>query len=104
LIPRPENRQNPRVVCDVPAVLEGSHGPIRGRCRDISVGGCFFIGPKLGIGHSLELKIDLPAGRIVVMAEVRHHHSHAEGAGMGLKFTRITGDDLARISALIGAP
>ena len=103
MLHRPENRRNPRFPCGAPAVLEGPRGPSRGLCRDISVGGFFFLGPSQPIGRSFEVKIDLPQGRIVVMAEVRYHHSYPDGSGMGLKFTRISQEDLARITAFIGA-
>ncbi len=102
MLHRPENRQSPRFTCNLVAIVEAPRGPSRGRCRDISVGGCFFLGPTQPVGHSFEVKIDLPQGRINVMAEVRHHHAHPEGSGMGLKFTRINQDDLARINAFIG--
>lgn len=101
VIHKSENRKNPRFACTVSAVLEGPRGVVRGTCRGISVGGLFFIGAALPIGRSFELKVELPAGRINVMAEVRYHHAYPEGAGMGLKFTRVTGDDLAKINSFI---
>lgn len=94
------NRRNSRVICGAPARIEGPRGPIRGTCRNISLGGLFFVGGTLPVGKQAELVIDLPEhGRIEAIGEVRYHHDYPnEGPGMGIKFTRITQEHLAWVS------
>jgi len=101
---RINNRRNVRVFCGAPARAEGPRGPLRGTCRNLSVGGLFFVGPTLPVGHSVQLRIDLPqAGPVEVTGEVRYHHSYAEGVGMGIRFTRLGQEDLTRVSRFVDA-
>lgn len=92
-------RRNLRVYCGAPARVEGPRGPVKGICRNLSVGGLFFVGAALPPGRQTELTIELPeVGKVVATCEVRYHHEYPEGAGMGIRFTRITQEDLARVS------
>ncbi|MHB8876268.1 MAG: PilZ domain-containing protein, partial [Myxococcaceae bacterium] len=77
------NRRNVRVDCGAIAKAEGPRGPLRGVCRNISIGGLFFRGPTLPVGSSAELSIELPSGKIAAVGEVRYHHEFEDGAGMG---------------------
>lgn len=94
------NRRNLRVYCGAPARVEGPRGPIRGTCRNISLGGLFFVGGTLPVGRQAEIAVDLPEfGRIEATGEVRYHHDYpGEGQGMGIKFTRITQEHLALVN------
>lgn len=98
------NRRNVRVFCNAPARVEGPRGPIRGVCRNLSLGGLFFLGGVLPIGKSCEVTIDLPEGRVTAQGEVRYHFNYAdEGVGMGVKFARITQEHLALVTAWVDA-
>jgi hypothetical protein len=97
-----ENRKNARFTCGAQATIEGPRGLVRGQCRDISVGGFFFVGGALPIGRTFEARLYLPNGTVAATGEVRYHHHYPEGLGMGLKFTRVSGDDLSRITQFIG--
>ncbi|HZA49499.1 MAG TPA: PilZ domain-containing protein [Myxococcaceae bacterium] len=93
-----QNRRNVRVVCGAPAKLEGPRGPVKGTCRNLSIGGLFFIGGSLPIGQTVEITIELPdAGRIQAVGEIRYHHDYPEGPGMGIRFTRLAEEHLGRL-------
>lgn len=92
-------RRNVRVSCGAPARLEGARGPVRGICRDLSLGGMFFVGAPQPVGRQTELTFELPElGRVTATGEVRYHHEYPEGPGMGVKFTRIAQEHLALVS------
>jgi hypothetical protein len=63
--------------------------------------GMFFQGGLAPVGQSIELSVDLPAGRISATGEVRYHHVYPEGSGMGIRFTRLAQEDLAKISSYV---
>ncbi|MBX5484721.1 MAG: PilZ domain-containing protein [Myxococcaceae bacterium] len=89
------NRRNVRVFCNVPARVEGPRGPIRGTCRNLSVGGLFFLGGVLPVGKTADFTIELPQGKVQAQGEVRYHYEYPnEGQGMGVKFVRITQEHL----------
>ena len=93
------NRRNVRVFCNAPARVEGPRGPIRGVCRNLSLGGLFFLGGTLPIGKAADFTIDLPAGKVQAQGEIRYHHDYGtEGQGMGVKFVRITQEHLALVA------
>jgi hypothetical protein len=101
------SRHTQRVTCASPARLEGPRGPVRGTCRSLSQGGLYFLGAQLPVGQQLALAVELPqVGRVEAVGEVRYHHVSPEGAGMGLRFTRLGQDSLARIQRFVqgGAP
>lgn len=97
---RINNRHNGRLFCGVPARFDGPRGPVRGSCRNLSVGGLFFLGGTAPVGRSVELQIELPDGPpIRATGEVRYHHDYgSEGQGMGIRFVRIGAEDLVRVS------
>lgn len=95
-------RRTPRVPCAAPAKAEGPRGPIRGICVSLSQGGMFFSGTQLPVGNSVELSVQLPTGAFQAVGQVRYHHNSPEGPGMGIKFTRLAQDHLAKISQFIG--
>ncbi len=97
------NRRNVRVDCQAVAKAEGPRGPIRGVCRNISIGGMFFRGPRLPVGSSAELTIDLPSGTIRAVGEVRYHHAYGDGEGMGIRFSRLSQEDLAAVTRFVEA-
>lgn len=76
---------------------------MRGTVRSISKGGLFFAGAALPIGKSVELSLELPAGKIQAIGEVRYHASSEQGAGMGIRFTRIQQDHLQQIDQFVAA-
>lgn len=93
-----QNRRNVRVVCGAPAKLEGPRGLVKGTCRNLSIGGLFFIGGSIPIGQTVEITIELPdAGPIQAVGEVRYHHDYPEGPGMGIRFTRLAEEHLGRL-------
>jgi len=96
-----ETRRNVRVTCGAPASAEGPRGPIRGVCRDLSIGGMFFVGIALPVGRSVDFEVQLPGGAVACRAEVRYHHSYREVPGMGVRFTRIAQEDLSRIERYV---
>ncbi len=102
---RPNQRHTPRIVCEVPARAEGPRGPLRGLCRSISQSGLFFsaAAATFPIGSSVEVSVELPVGVVSALGEVRYHHASREGGGVGLKFTRLSGVDLAAIQRFIEA-
>ena len=94
-----ENRRTPRVPCRAPVSVEGPRGPMRGVCRDISLGGLFFLGPTLPVGRTCEVTIELsPGTRAVAQAECRFV---SDGTGMGLSFARISQEDLGKVERWI---
>lgn len=101
MVHRPENRKNPRVRCAAPATYEGPRGVVRGQCRDVSQGGFFFLGPPQPVGRSFDFKIDLNGIVVSCNAEVRYHHTYPDGVGMGVKFSRISGEDLQRVISFL---
>jgi uncharacterized protein (TIGR02266 family) len=102
--PGPEDqRREPRFRCDAPARAEGPRGPVRGVCKNISVGGMFFSGTSMPVGTSVEWVIDLPnkLGRVRAVGEVRYLQSGEGGPGMGVRFTRLSQEDLERIKRFV---
>lgn len=97
-------RHQRRVPCGAPAMAEGARGPVRGVCRTLSSAGMFFLGPLTPVGQKLHLAVDLPEiGRVEADGEVRYHHSFPEGRGMGIRFSRLAQEDLARIQRFLDA-
>ena len=96
-------RRNPRVYCGVPARIETSKGPARGTARNLSCGGAFLLCKAMpAVGQSLEVEIDLPGRKIKAVAEVRYQFSHPEdGDGVGVRFLRLDGEDLAAITRFV---
>jgi hypothetical protein len=85
-----QNRRNVRVVCGAPAKLEGPRGSLEGTCRNLSLGGLFFVGGALPIGQTVQITIALPdGGRVQGLGEIRYHHDYPEGPGMGIRFTQV---------------
>jgi hypothetical protein len=96
------SRHTQRVTCASPARLEGARGPLRGVCRSLSEGGLYFEGAQLPVGQQIALAVELPRlGRIEAVGEVRYHHASPQGTGMGLRFTRLGQDSLARIQRYV---
>lgn len=98
-------RHHLRVSCGAPASAEGPRGPIRGVCRSLSPAGMFFTGPNLTpVGQKLHFSVELPLfGRFEADGEVRYHHAFGDGRGMGIRFTRLAQEDLARIQRFVDA-
>jgi c-di-GMP-binding flagellar brake protein YcgR len=98
-------RRNPRVSCGANGRLEGPTGPIRGVVRDISRGGSFFLANRLlPVGNTVEMRIDLPGvAPIKATGEIRYHHRYKEGDGMGIRFVRLSGEDLEAITQFVHA-
>ena len=97
------NRRNERVYCGAPARAEGPRGPVRGICRNISVGGLFFLGATFPVGKTIAFTIDLPdLGRVEAQGEIRYVHDYGqEGQGVGVRFTRISQEHLALVSRFV---
>lgn len=94
-------RRNVRVSCGAAARADGPRGPVRGACRDLSIGGFFFVGQSFPVGRSLEFAIELPVGRVACVGEVRYQHEYPDGAGVGVRFTRLAQEDLARVQEFV---
>ena len=88
---------------DAPARAEGPRGPMRGWCRSLSQAGMYFSGMQLPLGQSVDVTVDLPdpVGKFHAMGEVRYHRADDRGAGMGIRFTRLSQEDLARIHQFV---
>lgn len=105
MVPKQSRRRAARVWCGAPARAEGPRGPIRGICRNLSVGGLFFLGAPLEIGKSVDFVVELPSvGAIRAVGEVRYRHQYQEGSGVGVRFTRLSQEDLSRIEQFIAHP
>lgn len=76
---------------------------MKGTVRNLSQGGMFFLGAQLPLGKSCDFQLELPTGKINVQGEVRYSHSYPEGTGVGVKFTRISQDDLNQVIAFVEA-
>lgn len=100
---RSNQRRNLRVFCTAVARAEGPRGPVKGTCRNLSQGGMFFLGQALPVGKSFDFSIELPQGKINVQGEVRYSYTYPEGAGVGVRFTRISQDDLAKVVQYVDA-
>lgn len=100
---RSNQRRNLRVYCTAVGRAEGPRGPVKGTVRNLSQGGMFFLGAALPLGKSFDFTIELPSGKISVQGEVRYGYTYPEGAGVGVKFTRISQDDLAKVIAFVEA-
>lgn len=98
-------RHHKRVSCGAPASAEGPRGPIRGVCSTLSSAGMFFMSPLLTpVGQKLHIAVDLPTlGRFEADGEVRYHLAAEGGRGMGIKFTRLAQEDLARVQKFVAA-
>lgn len=104
MVNRTNTRRTRRIACAVPGRAEGPRGPIRGTVRSLSQGGLFLSGVTLPVGKSVELSLDLPGGnKVQAIAEVRYHSTSAEGAGMGVRFTRIEQGHLAAIDQFVAS-
>lgn len=90
-------RRNLRVDCYATARAEGPRGPVRGVCRNLSMGGFFFLGQSLPVGSNVEFAIELPKGPVTCVGEVRYQFNYPEGPGYGVKFTRLGQEDLTRV-------
>jgi hypothetical protein len=97
-----ERRKEPRITCKAPATVEGPRGIHRGTCLNISPGGMFFSGSILPMGTNVSVTVDVGGPlKIEAQGEVRHHQRDAEGAAMGIRFTRITQEHLALLNAFL---
>ena len=98
------SRRSPRVFCGAPARADGPRGPIRGICRNLSVGGMFFSGPTLPVGKAMDFAIELAPGAAVrATGEVRYHHQYPDGSGVGVRFVRIAAEDLELLGEYVQA-
>ena len=96
-------RYNHRVRCNESAVVEAQSGI----CRNLSLGGLFFLGPKFPKGRVVDIQLQLtpspgqPAKKIEATAVARYSHTYPEGTGTGFKFIRLASDDLAFIKEYV---
>jgi hypothetical protein len=100
---RSNQRRNLRVFCTAVGRAEGPRGPVKGTVRNLSQGGMFFLGAQLPLGKSCDFQIELPSGKIAVQGEVRYSYSYPEGTGVGVKFSRISQDDLKKVIDFVDA-
>jgi len=98
-------RRNERVMCGVSGHVQGPRGAIRGTIRNLSKGGSFFLSDQvLPIGQAFEMHIDLPGiPPVKALAEVRYHYRYTEGGGMGIRFLRLSSEDLQYIGQFVDA-
>lgn len=96
-------RRNLRVFCTAVGRAEGPKGPVKGTVRNLSQGGMFFLGAQLPLGKSCDFQLELPSGKITVQGEIRYSFTYPEGTGVGVKFTRISQDDLTKVIAFVEA-
>lgn len=96
---RIDHRTEPRFVCGAPARGMGPRGTVRGTCANISVGGMFVTGPALPPGATMEWTVELPApfGPVKAVSEVRFAHA----GGVGVRFSRLSPDDIRTIQRFI---
>ena len=99
---RADQRTEPRFVCGAPARGMGARGTVRGTCENISLGGMFIAGPVLPMGSTMEWTIELPAplGPVKATGEVRFVRA---ASGVGVKFSRLTPDDIGKLQRFIAA-
>jgi hypothetical protein len=98
-------RRNPRVYCGAKGKIEGPKGSIRGVVRNLSRGGSFFLAKQLvPVGQTVDMTIELPGiPTIRAQGEVRYHFRYLEGDGMGIRFLRLSGEDLNYITQFVNA-
>lgn len=93
-----EHRRSPRYPCRFAVAAEGSRGPVRGACTNLSIGGLFFEGAQLPLSALTTVTVDFQQrGKLVVQATVRHHSPK----GMGLEFTRLEQAQLAFLQQVL---
>jgi hypothetical protein len=98
-------RHTPRVFCGAKGRIEARAGSMRGTVRTISRGGTFFLSSRsVPVGETVELSIELPGVcPIKAVGEVRYHYRYEDGEGMGIRFLRLSGEDLALITQFVHA-
>lgn len=98
-------RRNPRVYCGAKGRIEGYKGALKGVVRNLSRGGSFFLSSQLvPVGQTVEMQIELPGiAPVRAPGEVRYHYRYLEGEGMGIRFLRMSGEDLAFITQFVNA-
>lgn len=87
----------------MPARAEGPRGPLRGQCTSLSRAGMFFTGPTIPVGQSVSVSVDLPGRPFQATGEVRYHVNKPGAAGMGIRFTRLTQEDVEKIAQFLQA-
>ena len=95
-------RRNTRVSANVPGRMLGVRGYTRGTVQNLSTGGLFFAGKHLNVGGRTELEFDLDGTLIHATCEVLYRLSHGEGAGVGLRFLRLSPGHVERIRTFLG--
>jgi hypothetical protein len=96
----PERRRHPRYRLAVGVTLSyigGPSGTIQGLLQEISEGGtsAFFGAGDLKIEDTVDLNVDLPAGRLQVRAVVRNQR----GRHFGFEFVALTPEQLQQVKA-----
>jgi hypothetical protein len=83
-------RRNDRVPCAIEGKVTGRHGSVRGIVENLSAGGLFFAGRHLPAGERIEIQFTLDDEPIQATVEVLYRQSHGEGAGIGVRFLRLS--------------
>jgi hypothetical protein len=104
-MPTPENerRERPRVKARIPVelYLENSESPIRGATSDLSLSGCYIDTMfPLAIGTTLELKLQVGEGTLLVLAKVVTCDPQV---GNGMQFTQMLPEDVEELRAFLEA-
>ena len=97
----PENRNNPRVLCQA-RFLGATSTVLRGDIIDVSPSGlCLVLDEALERGRELHLEFELPAGKVEAVGEVRWAVEKNGRVELGIRFARISSESLGVIAAAI---
>ena len=96
-------RKNDRVACDIQGRVLGKRGYHRGTVHNLSTGGLFFAGRNLAVGQRAELEFEISEHAIQATCEVLYRQSHGEGAGIGVRFLRLSPGAVERIRKYLAA-
>src|SRR6266849_4831671 len=95
-------RRTTRVRCGARVELQRADRTWLGACTELSLGGMLFLGPRVSVGHKVNVSIDLSGlGTVRVQGEVVGHRQRSNGKGMAIRFLSLTQGDLKVISEFV---
>jgi hypothetical protein len=102
-----ENRRHPRAKIKWPVVMTSDSGLVDARTQNVSLGGAFIrCGQQANLEHNFRLVMTTKDRLILVNAEVVWTYGHgpvgrSNQRGMGVRFTKISGNDRSFLNTVI---